>query len=818
MPKQMFINVVNEEESRIAKVSNGLLDELSIETSLDEFIEGNIYKARVDRILASLDAVFVDYGRDRNGFLAISEIRPEYFTGGERKADNLKRNIEILVQVKKGEIGEKGAALTTYISIPGRYMVLMPFVDKRGVSRQIEDEKERRTLKKLVDDTVLPDGVGYIVRTAAMDRTKTEVQRDVTYLVRLWKRIQALEESNKAPSLLYRDSDIVIRTIRDYFTPDVTEVLVDDAKIYERVKGFFKAVMPHHAKKLKLYEGHAPLFSKHELEAQITAINQEKVKLPSGGSIVIQQTEALVSVDVNSGGGAKSKDIEETALTTNMEAATEVSRQLRLRDMGGLVVIDFIDMRSSSNRGKVKKELNKALKNDKARISVGSISKFGLMELSRQRLKGSAKSKLTISCPLCEGTGTIRSPEGFALSVLRLVHATLARNRAITRVHVSVSVSAANFLLNRKRQQLDNLQDRFKALVDVFVEPDFHPNVYHIEFSMPGKNRIETNLPADYSQSRLLNREALPYTDTQAQKDQLSYDALPDTIPEDTPEPRDSETSTSGESVSGGDNSAGGEATENAPKKKRRRRRRKKKPSNANREQTGGEESQGTSEVQAAGAQTTTPAAMTAPTDKTAEAKAESTGAVTQPEQTGTDGEEKPKSKSRRRRRRPRSRAKTPGTQTGSEEQKTTPAQQAPTPVQPTPAQKAPAIVQEAPAQQASAPAQAAAPTPPSSPATDAAPATTAAESEAPKPKPRRTRRPRKPKTVEAAATTPAPETNTSAPETTTPVGEVKTEPAPKKHRPTRRRRKPATQKSETKSETGPENNSGNNDPDKDKT
>ncbi|TAL16614.1 Rne/Rng family ribonuclease [bacterium] len=503
MPSQMYINVRNEEESRIAILENGLLEELSVETASDDTIEGNIYKGKIDRVVPGLEAAFVDYGREKNGFLAFSEINSEYFQGGDRKPENLLRGQEVMVQVKKGEIGDKGAALTTYVSIPGRYLVLMPQISKRGVSKQILDAKIRDSLKKTIDEAGMPEDMGYIVRTAAGDQNKEEIQRDVSFMLRVWKKISEIYESTRPPAILYRESDLVIRTIRDYFTPEISEILIDHPKVYEKVSAFFKTVMPWNAGRVRLYEGKAPLFSKHNLELQIASIYEDKVKLPSGGSIVIQRTEALVSVDVNSGGGPGVSDIEKTAFITNMEAAVETARQLRLRDLGGLIVIDFIDMRSSANRTKLKKEFLKAVKRDKARIDVGMISKFGILELSRQRLKSVTGLKLANPCPLCGGSGKLRSTEAFALSVLRVIHQVLAKAKDARAVSIGVPLDTAAFLVNRKRNDIIDLEMRFSTPINVFAEPDLLPNQYYCEFALEDRVRTESNLPQGYDARRL---------------------------------------------------------------------------------------------------------------------------------------------------------------------------------------------------------------------------------------------------------------------------------------------------------------------------
>ncbi|MEW6489538.1 MAG: Rne/Rng family ribonuclease, partial [Thermodesulfobacteriota bacterium] len=518
MSKVMLVNVVNEEESRIAIVSGGLLEELSIETSRQEQIEGNIYKARVVKVLPSLDAVFVDYGRERNGFLAVPDVHPKYFADGHRGASGLKKGQELMVQVRKGEIGQKGAALTTYVSIPGRYFVIMPFVEKRGVSRKIQDDATRGQLRSILDEAGVPEDMGYIARTAAEGRTKQELTRDASYLVRLWKRIHEEHDAVRAPALLYQESDIVIRTLRDYFTPSIAEVWVDDKAVFEQAQAFFQAVMPWNQKRLKLYQQKAPLFSKYNLEAQIASIYEKTVPLPSGGSIVIEQTEALVSIDVNSGKTMKGKDIEDTAFIANKEAAEEAARQLRLRDLGGLVVVDFIDMRSAGHRAEVKKVLHKVLKEDKARTDIGSISKFGLLELSRQRLKPGAAVTGTTPCPTCGGAGKVKSPESFALSVLRLVQSVLARTSGLQRLQLGVPPDVAVILANRKRRKILELEDDFGVFVDLFAEPALQPNQYYLECRQDGSARVETNLADDFPRALLRTPKGLPGATVRTQR------------------------------------------------------------------------------------------------------------------------------------------------------------------------------------------------------------------------------------------------------------------------------------------------------------
>ncbi|WP_025322808.1 Rne/Rng family ribonuclease [Deferrisoma camini] len=559
MSKVMLVNVVNEEESRIAIVADGLLEEVAIETAQVERLEGNIYKARVVKVVPSLDAVFVDFGAEKNGFLPVEDIHPRYFPEGKRSTSAVKTGQELLVQVRKGEMGQKGAALTTYISLPGRYFVLMPYVAKRGVSKKIEDEATRKQLRDALDAAQIPEEMGYIVRTAAEGRTKQELTRDANYLLRLWKRILRDAEDAPAPSLLYQDSDIVIRTIRDYFTPGVEEVWIDNPEVFEQVRRFFQAVMPWYTRRVKLHQRRTPIFARYNVEQQLATIYEKSVPLPSGGSIVIEQTEALVSIDVNSGGSFQGKDIEETALRVNEEAAREAARQLRLRDLGGLIVIDFIDMRSSANRSAVRRALQKALKEDKARTRVGSISQFGLLELSRQRLKPGAAAAVTRPCPSCRGSGRVRSPESFALSVLRMIQAELPR-KELRQVRVGVPADVAALIVNRKRRRLADWEREFETSVQVFSEPHLGPNDYFFVFVENGTPRIETNT-TDVPHDLVAAYQGIPEPPTRVQRAPAYI--LMDEEPEEEEEPPAPEP----------------EETDAQPpaKKKRRRRRRKKK-------------------------------------------------------------------------------------------------------------------------------------------------------------------------------------------------------------------------------------------------
>ncbi len=489
--KKMLINAVDPEESRMAIVEEGLLAELTIETSLQELSRGNIYKGKIVNIEPSLHAVFVDYGEARHGFLPFSDIHPDCYTHQEKKVPKedhpriqevLKRNQEVLVQVEKEETGTKGAALTTYISLPGRYLVLMPGSNGGGISRKIEEEKERRKIKEIVHQLEVPEGMGLIVRTAGLEKNKSELAKDLHYLLRLWESILAKSEKMPAPSLIYQERDLVIRSIRDYFTPDIDEVLVDHKEVFNRAKEFFRVVMPRYQNKVKLYAEKRPLFSKYELEKQLEVIYERKVPLKSGGSIIIDPTEALVSVDVNSGRATQGRNMEETAFRTNLEAAQEIARQLRLRDLGGLVVIDFIDMWDRKHKQEVERCLRQALKRDKARIEMGRISNFGLLELSRQRIRPAVSGRSFVSCANCAGSGLVKSTEAAALTVLRRVQAGLAKGGCI-QVRVELPDEVATYLLNQKRAELFRLEKQYGLKIQIIGQAGLPIHQYHLDFS-----------------------------------------------------------------------------------------------------------------------------------------------------------------------------------------------------------------------------------------------------------------------------------------------------------------------------------------------
>ncbi len=512
MIRKMLINVADPEESRVAIVEDGVLAELLIETSLQELSRGNIYKGKIVKLEPSLHATFVDYGEARHGFLPFSEIHPDYYIQSTeesrresrpRMQEVVKPNQEVLVQVEKEETAAKGAALTTYISLPGRYLVVMPGSDGGGISRKIEGEKERQKVKEIVQELEVPPGMGLIVRTAGLGRNKSDLAKDLHYLLRLWESIQAKAKKMGAPASIYRERDLVIRAIRDYFTPDIDEVLIDSKEVYSQARDFLRAIMPRYQEKVKLYHEKRPLFSKYELEKQIETIYERKVSLKSGGSIVIDPAEALVAVDVNSGRATHGRGMEDTAFKTNLEAAEQIARQLRLRDLGGLVVIDFIDMRERKHNQEVERVLRNALKRDKARIEMGRISRFGILELSRQRLRPALSGRSFIPCAKCSGTGLVKSTEAAALAVLRKIQAGLAKGGCAW-VKVEVPDEVATYLLNQKRAELVRLEKQYNLKLQIIGQPGLPSHQYHLEFSRKESlprtektgNQLQESLPA----------------------------------------------------------------------------------------------------------------------------------------------------------------------------------------------------------------------------------------------------------------------------------------------------------------------------------
>ncbi|MGA9332849.1 MAG: Rne/Rng family ribonuclease [Rudaea sp.] len=483
--KRMLINATQREELRVAIVDGQTLYDLDLEIPSREQKKANIYKGRITRVEASLEACFIDYGADRHGFLPMKEISREYFASGvdHNKAgirDLLKEGQELLVQVEKEERGNKGAALTTFISLAGRYLVLMPNNPRAGgVSRRIEGD-DRATLKEVLDNLDLPDEMGVIIRTAGMGRGAEELQWDLDYLLQLWKAISEASTTRSGAFLIYQESRLIIRALRDYLRNDIGEILIDSEELYNDAREFVQQVMPQNLRKLKLYNDTVPLFSRYQIETQIENAYERSVRLPSGGSLVIDQTEALTAIDINSSKATKGSDIEDTAFNTNIEAAVEIARQLRLRDAGGLIVIDFIDMESTRHQREVEEKLKDALQQDRARVQIGRISRFGLLEMSRQRLRPSLDESIQTVCPRCEGHGRVRGVESLSLSVLRLVEEQVMKENT-GQVLVQAPATVANFLLNEKRSSVNEIELRHKVPIIIVADAKLETPHFEIE-------------------------------------------------------------------------------------------------------------------------------------------------------------------------------------------------------------------------------------------------------------------------------------------------------------------------------------------------
>jgi ribonuclease E len=521
MKKEMLINVSQPEECRIAIMEDGLLEELYIERASQDNLVGNIYKGRVVNLEPSIQAAFVDFGVGRNGFLHISDVEAQYFrqggydpeqalgengssrgggkNGDDKRSDGrrrrppprggrprvkppiqeiFKRGDEVLVQVIKEGIGAKGPTLSTYISIPGRYLVLMPALGRLGVSRKIEDEMDRRNLRDTLLELNPPKGLGFIVRTAGVDRTKKELSRDMAYLLRLWKVIVRRIKKTSAPYDIYEESDMIIRTIRDIFNSDVDAIYVDQEAAHERAKEFLQLVMPRFVNRLQLYEGKEPLFHKYKLEPEIGRIHKREVPLRAGGSIVIDQTEALVAIDVNSGNFRADDSAEETAYQLNLSAAREIARQLRLRDLGGVIVNDFIDMRREKHRRGLERALRDALKRDRARTKILRTSPFGLIEMTRQRIRPSIKRSVYMDCPCCSGRAVVKTSESMSIEVIRMLMLA-GQQPNISRVTVRVNDEVASYLNNRKRREITNLEEEGGMAVQILGSEGLYPE--HLE-------------------------------------------------------------------------------------------------------------------------------------------------------------------------------------------------------------------------------------------------------------------------------------------------------------------------------------------------
>ena len=486
MAKKMLIDAARSDEVRVALVENNLLTGLEIETAAGAGIKGNVYKGIVTGIEPALGASFIDFGTDKHGFLPADDIRRDLAhkkTKGPRPdiRDLLHRRQDILVQVVKDPVSTKGAALTTFISLAGRYTVLMPGADGGGgVSRKLDDEGRQR-LREILDNLKIPDNASLILRTTGVDQTKASLQRDVNRLGKLWSQIQRRAEGAKAPSLIYREGDLVLRALRDYFDNDVSEVLISSPGAFERAAAYCKSVMPNLQRRVRLYDDAVPLFARFQIEEQVAALAQRRVPLPSGGSLVIDPTEALVAIDVNSGRTRKDSDHEETALRTNLEAAAEIARQLKLRDLGGIIAIDFIDLFSQSNRRKLEKAMKDAMKTDRAKVRIGRISDFGVLELTRQRLKKTARSQSHQVCPTCEGSGWIRSIAAAAVDILRQVRARAARDN-MRQIRISLHPEVAEYLQNGERAALLELEQTFDLEIVILFGPGMTRDQQEIEF------------------------------------------------------------------------------------------------------------------------------------------------------------------------------------------------------------------------------------------------------------------------------------------------------------------------------------------------
>ena len=496
--KRILINAVHQEELRVAMVDGQRLYDLDIDTPAREQKKGNIYKGKITRVEPSLEAVFVDYGSERQGFLPLKEIAKSYFkeTGSKENSDRI--NVqdvltvgqELVVQIEKEERGNKGAALTTFISLAGRYLVLMPNSPRAGgISRRIEGD-DRAELQEALRQLEVPEGMGMIVRTAGVGKHVEELQWDLEYLVQLWTAIDNATQQRSAPFLVYQESNIIIRALRDYLRKDIGEILVDSPEVYQTGYDFMRMVMPHELSKFKLYQDKVPLFTRYQVESQIETAFRHEVRLPSGGALVIDPTEALISIDVNSARANKGGDIEETAFNTNLEAAEEIARQLRLRDLGGLVVIDFIDMTPSRHQREVENRLREHLKVDRARVQVGRISRFGLLEMSRQRLRPSLGDAHQEVCPRCAGLGHVRGVQSLGLAVLRIIEEE-ANKDLISQLVIQLPVGVATFMLNEKRMQLDAIERRTNVKVLLIPNPHLDTPHYEIERIKSGNERSE---------------------------------------------------------------------------------------------------------------------------------------------------------------------------------------------------------------------------------------------------------------------------------------------------------------------------------------
>ena len=544
--KRMLINATQPEECRVAMVDGQFLYDLDIEVAARGQRKASLYKATITRVEPSLEAAFVDYGAERHGFLPFKEIAREYYAGKRNESgepasikDAISEGLELLVQVEKEERGKKGAALTTFPSLAGRYLVLMPNNPRAGgISRRIEGE-DRAGLRAALSSLDVPSGMGLIVRTAGVGKSLEELQWDLDYLLRLWSAIETAANEREGPFLVYQESNVFIRAIRDYFSKDVNEILIDDEEVYRQARDFIAQVMPESADRVRHYEGRVPLFSRFQIESQIESAFSHSVRLPSGGSIVIDHTEALVSIDVNSARATKGGDIEETALNTNLEAADEIARQLRLRDVGGLIVMDFIDMTPARNHREVEERLREALKHDRARVQIGRISRFGLLEMSRQRLRPSLGESSLRTCPTCIGRGHVRGPESLALSILRIVEEEAMKDMT-DRVVARLPIEVATFLLNEKRDSVFDIEKRTGVRIVLVPDPSMTLPNYEVKRRREDEQRNETTRDASYRLTAEIDATSAFTTEPATRVDEPAVKIVP------PPAPSSSRTAASG--------------------------------------------------------------------------------------------------------------------------------------------------------------------------------------------------------------------------------------------------------------------------------
>ena len=606
----MLINFVPDEECRIAIVEGGVLEEYYQERASSESHVSNIYKGRVTNVESSIQAAFVDFGLDRNGFLHISDLHPKYFPGDAREEFEkvgsktprrdrppiqkcLRRGQEVLVQVLKEGIGSKGPTLTSYLSIPGRFLVMMPNMTRLGVSRKVDDEEERRNTRDLLRELDPPDGFGFIVRTAGVGQTKTDLKRDLAYLQRLWKNIERKRKRTKGTGELYTESDLIIRTLRDVFTNDIKRIVIDDLDAARRADDFLRVSNPRSKTKVVYYEDPVPLFHRFEIERQIDDINARQVELPSGGSLVIDQTEALVAIDVNSGKSRDAQDAETNAYRTNQEAVDEICRQLRLRDLGGVIVNDLIDMRQQKHRRTIEQRIRNNLKKDRARTRIGAISQFGILEMTRQRMRPSLKKSIYNECSHCAGTGYVKSAESVLLMVMRRL-ALVMHREDVAKIELTISPDAAFHLLNRKRKHLVGLEARHNKPVLVRVGGHCIDYVEIAAFDDRGgvvvsdsEALVEKIGKATDTTFRELNHPSLPPVDKSLQ--------LPPDDDEDEQDEQDERSEPQKQGEQKGQNEQEQDQGQDqgqgqGGKRKRRRRRRRRRRSDQTQDQQGGQD------------------------------------------------------------------------------------------------------------------------------------------------------------------------------------------------------------------------------------